>query len=130
MEDACRFVSLIVVDDNPGFLKVFNRFLLRNDLIKEVRLATGGLQALSMIREFPPDVLIMDVDMPAPDGLQTLARVKEEFPRLKVWMMSVFDSADVQAVCLQAGADGFISKTDLEKNFIDQLINRVLASSL
>lgn len=72
--------------------------------------AEDGLQAIALVEEHRPDVLVLDIDMPRMDGLQALLRVKQLCPRTRVLILSMHDRADLVMRALQAGADGYLLK--------------------
>ncbi|HLO31737.1 MAG TPA: response regulator [Anaerolineales bacterium] len=66
---------VLVIDDNQGTLQLFERYLAPHHY--EVRKAQGGSEALSMVTENPPDLIILDVMMPTMDGWQVLRSLKQ-----------------------------------------------------
>jgi CheY-like chemotaxis protein len=67
--------QILVIDDNQGTLQLFERYLTPHHY--EVKKAQGGLEALSMVTENPPDLIILDVMMPTMDGWQVLHSLKQ-----------------------------------------------------
>jgi DNA-binding NarL/FixJ family response regulator len=64
------------------------------------------------IRQDQPDLIIMDIDMPAYDGIGGLQKVKAEKPNIKILMNTVFEDDEKLFKCLSLGADGYILKKD------------------
>ncbi len=67
--------QILIIDDNQAILQLFERYLAPHHY--EVRKAQGGTEALSMATENPPDLIILDVMMPAMDGWQVLRSLKQ-----------------------------------------------------
>jgi CheY-like chemotaxis protein len=66
---------ILVIDDNQGTLQLFERYLTPHHY--EVKKAQGGSEALAMVTESPPDLIILDVMMPTMDGWQVLRSLKQ-----------------------------------------------------
>lgn len=77
------------------------------------------LKACADIADF--DLVVMDLDLPGIDGIQTTARLKAEHPRVKVVVLTVFEepSRILRAIC--AGADGYLLKKSTGGQLLDQL---------
>lgn len=74
--------------------------------------ATDGEEALALARQLKPDVIIMDVSMPKMDGIEATRRIKNEMPEVRVIGLSMFEDEDITQKMYQAGADGFVSKSE------------------
>ncbi|MEX1185776.1 MAG: diguanylate cyclase [Gemmatimonadaceae bacterium] len=102
--------SILVVDDQED-----NVELLRARLVARgyyVRTATDGQQALDLIRESPPDLVLLDVMMPKMSGIEVVRRIKsdESLPFIAVIMQTALDSTENRVEGLDAGADDYITK--------------------
>ncbi len=84
-------VSVVIADDNVEFAKVLNDYLNLQEGIEVLAVAHDGLEALTYIKEYNPDVVILDVIMPKLDGLSVLERINEL--KLKVEPISMILSA-------------------------------------
>ena len=87
--------------------------------------AANGAEALQLSEEFQPDLLLMDARMPGMSGLETTRQIKAKWPEIKIIILSVF--TDYQALALEAGADGFISKSDPPetlRNMLEQVLQK------
>jgi adenylate cyclase len=105
-----RTGHILVVDDDA-----LNRRLLTATLAKEgirTTSATDGAQALDAIREDPPDVVLLDIEMPGIDGFEVLERIKgdEAVRHLPVIMISGLGDTESVVRCLEIGADDFLPK--------------------
>ena len=105
-----RVGHVLVVDDDP-----INRALLTKRLELDGHRATAvdnGFEALSALRSDPPDVVLLDVVMPGLDGIEVLARMKEDegLAHIPVLMISGVDDEDSVVRCIETGADDFLTK--------------------
>ncbi|MFW6313058.1 MAG: response regulator [Spirochaetota bacterium] len=74
--------------------------------------AADGLEAIDLVRELRPDVVIMDVSMPRMDGVQATRRIHREFPDVQVVALSMYDDDHISRTMCEAGAESFVRKTD------------------
>jgi len=85
--------------------------MLRNESSLEiVGEARDGRQAVELVKELKPDLLLMDVSMPDMNGFDATLRVHELDPNIKVLILTMHDEEELVARCLEAGAAGYIIK--------------------
>src|SRR5215468_10783311 len=85
--------------------------MLRNEPSLEiVGEARDGRQAVELVKELKPDLLLMDVSMPDMNGFDATQRVQELDPKVKVLILTMHDEEELVARCLEAGAAGYIIK--------------------
>ena len=108
-------VRVIVVDDN-FFVRAGLRALLNQGRdIEIVAEASGGREALQLLENATPDVMLLDISMPEMDGLDVAARVADEFPSVRVIMLSAYvDAARIRRAML-AGVAGYVAKDDTDE---------------
>jgi response regulator RpfG family c-di-GMP phosphodiesterase/serine/threonine protein kinase len=105
-----RVHRVLIVDDEPG-VRDYCREVLRGDGIASEE-AEDGLTALEMLEHNPPDLVLLDVNLPNLRGLEVLRRLRETppAPNLKVIMFSGMATSDEMAQMLLAGADDYLTK--------------------
>lgn len=104
-----KTAQLLLVDDDPGMIQVMAKALTG---LGRLRFATSGGQALAQMNEAPPDVVLLDADMPGLKGLDVCARMKRD-PRLSevpVIFVTGHTSPEDELRGLEAGAADFIAK--------------------
>ena len=114
-------IKILLVDDQPAVrtgLKM--RFALEPD-IEVVGEAGSGLEALDLTRVLCPDVVLMDVEMPGLDGINTTVRLKTSMPEPAVVVLSLYDSAEMRQRALNAGAAAFVGKQDVCEILMDAI---------
>lgn len=101
---------VLIVDDDPGVQETFEALLFQEDY--QIEFADDGLQALSKISLKRPDLILLDVMMPAMDGFEVCRRLKsnDQWKHIPVILVTALDSKDDLVRGLDAGADEFISK--------------------
>lgn len=131
-------IRVMVVDDAVVVRRVLTEMLQKDPDIEVVGSAPNGRIALTKLPQLMPDILVCDVEMPEMDGLQLLAAMRKDFPRLPVLMFSSLTSrgASVTLDALALGATDYIQKPssflggdDALKNCRDELIAKVKAIS-
>jgi YesN/AraC family two-component response regulator len=85
----------------------------------EICEASNGREAVQLVGELQPDLVLMDVRMPEVDGLQATMQVKTQWPGIKVIVLSMYTEYRDQA--LAAGADAFVSKGEAPDKLLDLL---------
>ncbi len=101
-------IRALVVDDEPELADLMRRGLKMTGW--EVSTAHDGFQALKIVREFTPDVLVLDVMMPGMDGVELLQRVRSIHPDVPALFLTAKDAASDKVTGLQAGGDDYVSK--------------------
>lgn len=104
-------IRLMVVDDH-SVLREGLKFMLRSiDDVLIVGEAADGLEALALVDEAKPDVILLDLQMPNLDGLSTLRHLNETNPEAKVLIFSVYDDPEYVEEALRQGASGYLLKS-------------------
>jgi len=106
--------TILVVDDEKSILQSLTGILLDEGF--EVPTAESGAEALDRIKEATPDLVLLDIWMPGLDGIETLQKIKEDYPTLQVIMMSGHGSIETAVKATKIGAYDFVEKPlSLEK---------------
>ena len=104
-------VRLVIVDDHPLWRDMLRKVLERRGLASIVAEASDGMEALEAARASRPDVVIMDIDLPALDGVETTRLLVAERPGVKVLVLSASDERAQVVAAVRAGASGYLLKT-------------------
>jgi DNA-binding NtrC family response regulator len=115
---------ILVVDDEPQVVD-FLRALLEIEAY-QVETASNGLDAVRRVQEGPlPDLVLLDVVMPAFDGLETLGRISEIRPGIKVVMLSGVSDPRTVVKAIRLGAQDYLPKP-FQKADLESVIKRAL----
>jgi len=103
---------ILIVDDAVVVRRLVAKALRADEELEVAASAENGQVALRMLPEVKPDVVILDVEMPVMDGLETLQVIRKEYPRLPVIMFSrlTHEGAETTVKALTLGANDYVSK--------------------
>jgi DNA-binding NarL/FixJ family response regulator len=112
--------SVLLVDDNPTFLRILTRFLAdqREEDLRVVGAVVGGREAMAQAERLQPEVILLDLEMPDVSGLDLLPRLRATVPNTRLVALTLMDPDNYKAAALAAGADAFVSKASLEHDLL------------
>jgi DNA-binding NtrC family response regulator len=116
--------NILVVDDEPLMVNFVRRML--NVEAYEVETALNGMDAVRRVQQGPPpDLVLLDVSMPGLDGLETLGRISEIRPGIKVIMLSGVSDPGTVVKAIRMGAQDYLPKP-FQKEDLESVIRRTL----
>jgi two-component system, response regulator YesN len=119
-------IRIVIVDDEKMIREGLARTMPWNDMGVEVVGAAGnGYNALDIIREKKPHIVLTDIRMPKMDGLQLLQIVKEENPKIKVVMLSGYDDFAYAQQAIKYGASDYLLKP-INAEELQALVSRLI----
>ncbi|MEI4832383.1 MULTISPECIES: response regulator transcription factor [Bacillus] len=114
-------IRIMIVDDQSlvrdGLAMLLN---LRPEL-EVVGTANNGMEAVQKAEEFQPEIILMDIRMPHTNGVEGTRLIKEQFPNIKVLMLTTFNDSELIFEALEQGASGYLLK-DMATDTIVQAI--------
>ncbi|ELB2791083.1 response regulator transcription factor [Aeromonas sp. CD] len=115
--------KILIVDDHPAIRMAVN-ILLKQDGHHILAEVDNGVDAISYARKNKPEMVVLDIGIPRLDGIEVIKRLKDIDASIQVVILSAQATHHIMVRCLQAGADGFISKLDdlsLLKSALDKI---------
>lgn len=112
----------IVVDDHPLMRRGIQQLLALDDRFETIAEAGNGEQALGLVRDLHPDLLLLDLAMPGLSGLETLRRLRSEAHHCRVVILTVSASRSDVFTLLDAGADGYLLKDSEPELLLAQIV--------
>ncbi|MEW6266506.1 MAG: chemotaxis response regulator protein-glutamate methylesterase [Thermodesulfobacteriota bacterium] len=109
-------LRVLIVDDSALFRKVLQNVLKEDQRFEVAGAARNGAEALDLAAAAKPDVMILDVEMPVMDGLETLTAVRRSHPGIEVIMFSSLtrSGAEITFQALEKGAMDFVAKPEAD----------------
>lgn len=118
MEDTIR----VVLADDHVFVRDGIKSLLENEAnIEVVGEATDGLEALKVVENEHPDLLILDIRMPNLTGIEVVEKLRRQNNLVKIVMLSMHESEEYVLKSIKAGADGYLLKGSSKEEFLKAL---------
>ena len=101
-------IKLLLVDDEEDYVRTLAERLCIREM--ECRVALDGEQAMAMLEEETPDVMVVDLRMPGMGGLKVLERVKKRHPQVQVIIFTGHGSRSEQEEARRIGASAYLQK--------------------
>ena len=119
-------IRVVIADDIQILRQGLAAILGRDKEISVAGLAADGQEAWELCKKEKPDVVLMDMRMPEYDGSWGITRIKEDFPEVKILVLTTFDDKETVEAAVGSGADGYILK-EMEDERVIQSIKAVCA---
>ncbi len=104
-------IRVVLADDHALVRQGIRRFLEESGDITVVAEAEDGEQALELVAQHEPDMVILDIRMPKISGVDLARLVRSEYPQIKILVLTAYDDDPYVFALVQAGVDGYILKT-------------------
>ncbi len=115
-------IRVLIVDDHRLFAEALEAILAAESRIEIVGRARNGAEALEMVLDLNPDVVLMDISMPVMDGVEATRRIRDARPEACVLMLTGSNAvADVDR-SRDAGAAGYVTKDRIASELVDAIV--------
>lgn len=104
-------ISVLVVDDHGIVRAGIKSTLSKSTAVNVVGEATNGLTAIEKMKATEPDVIVLDLSIPDPDGLDVLKFVKKEYPATKAVVFTMHEDPEYLSSAIEHGAEGYLLKS-------------------
>ena len=120
-------IKILIADDNPVILSTLRKIITAQADFQIVCEATGGIQALELVKAHLEEIniVVLDVNMPDMHGLEVLITLRKNYPKLPVLMLSGFSDSNYSSKCMKEGAAAFIGKEDAS-DLLPNTIRRIV----
>ncbi|HEX6680483.1 MAG TPA: response regulator transcription factor [Gaiellaceae bacterium] len=125
MDPAARIeqaIRVLIVDDHRLFAEALEAILSAESRIEVVGRARNGAEALDMVLDLDPDVVLMDISMPVMDGVEATRRIREARPEACVLMLTGSNAAADVDRSRDAGAAGYVTKDRIASELVDAIV--------
>src|SRR5438094_6454100 len=112
---------ILLVDDHPVLRKGLVRLIDSKHEFLVCDEASTAQDAMALIRELQPDLVIVDIGLPGASGIELTKTIRAEFPKLPALILSMHEEALYATRALRAGATGYIVKQDAIDNIANAL---------
>ena len=113
--------TVMVVEDNQGLREQILQILETAPDLKCIGAYASGEQAVPVIIEKRPDVVLMDIKLPGISGIQCVAQIKKAVPDIQIVMVTVYEDSERIFRALKAGASGYLIKSNPPEQLIESI---------
>lgn len=128
MNSSTRY-SLLLVDDHPMMRRAVRQLIELESDLDVIGEANNGEEAITMIAEFKPDIVLLDNNMPQLNGVETLKRLRDKGYKGKILLFTVSDAEHDVRDAMRFGANGYLLK-DMEPELLIDRIRDALQGKL
>jgi DNA-binding NarL/FixJ family response regulator len=118
MASSVATLSILLADDNDDLRRGVRDLLEAQPGWRVVGEAVNGREALEKATQFAPEVVILDVSMPELDGISAAPLIRQALPQAELLMLSQHDSPDMITRALDAGARGYVLKSQASRDLV------------
>lgn len=111
-------IKIVVADDHKNVRKELRKLLNRSPQVEIVGEAAGGLEAINLTRQFNPDVLLLDVEMPDMNGYEVARRLADEGSSTRILAVSGYDEKRTIFGMFSSGAVGYLTKDEAPEKLL------------
>jgi two-component system invasion response regulator UvrY len=116
-----RPVPVLIVDDQAPFRRAARAVLAATPGFDPVGEAESGEQALDLVESLSPALVLMDINMPGIDGIETSRRIVGDHPGTVVFLLSTYQADDLPEGASSCGASGYIRKEEFGSSVLRDL---------
>ena len=107
---AKKRINVLIADDQTLFREGIKDLLGGEKLINVCGEAVDGNEAVRLAKKLKPDVILMDIKLPALDGISATRQIREQLPQVNILILSSYEDEAHVLEAIQAGANGYLSK--------------------
>jgi two-component system nitrate/nitrite response regulator NarL len=115
-------ITLFILDDHQMLIDGLKALLKNEERFEIIGEATKAEQALVLLSQNQPDIVLTDIHMPDMSGVEFASHVRIQFPSIKVLALSMFGSEDMISAMLEAGVSGYVLKNTGQKELVAALL--------
>jgi DNA-binding NarL/FixJ family response regulator len=104
-------IRLLIIDDQDLIRESLQIVFMRESDLEVVGLGKSGREAIELCQQHDPHLVLLDVQMPGMDGIQATKWIKEQWPHIKVIILTTFQEMDSAMEAISLGAEGYLLKT-------------------
>ena len=141
--DMQRPIKVAIADDHALFRAGVRTSLMGRKDVELIAEADNGMQLLNLLKHIEPDVILLDIQMPIMDGIQTLPEIRKLYPHIKVIILSMHNDHSMISNLMEIGANSYLTKNSDSETiyqairtcyeqefFFNELTNKALLSGL
>ena len=115
--------TILLADDHQMFIDGMKFYLEKYDHIQIVGEANDGEAVLDFLAVNPVDVVVLDIEMPGMDGIETTKYIKKKYPKTNVLILSMYEKKEFIIKLMRYGASGYILKNKSKEELLTAINN-------
>lgn len=116
-------INVMIVDDHALMREGLTKILELEDNINIVAKASDGIEAIELFKKISVDVILLDINMPNMNGIDTLRKLKDIDSSIKVIMLTIYDEREYLIETLNLGANGYMLKDSESSSLVSAIMN-------
>jgi len=120
--------KMLIVDPNDPFRRSLKKVLVKRFPFIEIREAADGSQGLAIVQDFSPNLIFIEIHLPAQSGLDLARRLKIDHPDMIVALLTSYDLPEYQAAAEQSGVEHLVPKDDWTGEDMIELVDRIVSN--
>ena len=120
-EGQTQMLRVVIADDHDLFREGLRQLLETVDDIEVVGEASTGHQAIKLVKDHQPDVVLMDISMPELDGIQATEFIVQRFPETQVVVLTMYTDDEYAIHAIRAGAKGYLLKNTRSSDVVQAI---------
>jgi DNA-binding NarL/FixJ family response regulator len=117
-----RPISVLIVDDHQLFAQALEAILLTDPRIRVAGHARDGRQAVELVDQLDPDIVLMDISMPVMDGIEATQQIHDGDAQARVLMLTGSNATQDVDRARRAGAAGYVTKDRIAAELIEEIV--------
>ncbi|KMK77927.1 response regulator transcription factor [Alkalihalobacillus pseudalcaliphilus] len=114
-------MKILIVDDDPLVGQSLQLLLNKEKDLTVIGNVTNGQEAIDFCKEKTPDLILMDIQMPVLNGIESTKIIKRTYPIIQIMMLTTFKDARNIRLALKAGAEGYLIKSNSIEKMAEQI---------
>ncbi|AEV32050.1 response regulator transcription factor [Owenweeksia hongkongensis] len=111
-------IRVLLADDHKMFLEGLYSILSHEEGFKILGQASDGVELMELLKTNQPDVIVLDINMPNMDGIESASKIVEEYPEVKILIVSMFKKSMIIEKLMKIGVHGYILKDAGKKELL------------
>lgn len=112
-------IRIVIADDHAIMRVGIKNILSRSNQISVVGEASNGAEAIKLVKDLAPDVLVLDMEMPVMDGVEVARRLQSTNSPVRILVLSAYDDRQYILEMLNMGASGYLIKDEAPDVIVD-----------
>lgn len=118
-------LNILVVDDSQSFREIITEFLSAQTEVDQVVTAKSGDEAIKLLKNFKPDVILMDIVMPGLNGFETSEIIRKDLPSIPIIVLSGNEITDANEMVKKLKLSGYINKLNIMRELMPTIFKSI-----